>query len=434
MYKAPASLWISRTIDVVGIGPKGDEVGRATVTVSSAKTWMIALGALWAFLSIFLLSTVLAIWPPPAAPAHISVYPLVVTLAANDSLQFLSYGTGPGDPAVIWTSSEGSITPSGVLTVPPKAVSKTIVVTATRNVDRTQIASAQIIIAENRLVMEQSVIDASSRKRGDLIDIYAAGPKGRETGLSWYLAGSGSLDAKKGGYTVGDKSASQAVITAVEYGTDRRASVVVQFSGAEISESQVLLLVVLMGAFGALLGAMRSFVNYVGSRTFVPSWSFYYLSRPMFGAGLALITFLAYRIGAVVGPKSASPADPAAAAFIAGIVGLFADTILQKLKELITQLFRPDDPRPDKLAAGVVTRSPAITKLSVNQGVLTITGSNFATGATVSINGTAIPSISGDMTKLIVALPAALASQGTKLDVIVANPDGTKSAAQSLQL
>ncbi len=123
-----------------------------------------------------------------------------------------------------------------------------------------------------------------------------------------------------------------------------------------------------MGALGALLGAMRSFVNFVGSRSFVPSWSFYYLSRPVFGAALALIVFFAYRIGAVSGLKSASPADAITAAFVAGLVGLFADTFLQKLKELVTQLFRPEDPRPDKLANGAALSKLAITSIRSGSG------------------------------------------------------------------
>jgi hypothetical protein len=78
-------------------------------------------------------------------------------------------------------------------------------------------------------------------------------------------------------------------------------------------------------------GASRSLANFVGNDAFVPRWSLFYVFRPTFGAGLALLVFFGYRIGAVAGVKGAAPADPFAATFVAGMVGLFADTVMQKL-------------------------------------------------------------------------------------------------------
>jgi hypothetical protein len=278
--------------------------------------------------------------------------------------------------------------------------------------------------------MEQSVIDASAMKPGNTIAFHALGPNGAENSLQWYLSGPGNLSAT-GIYTIQDKSVSQSVVTAVDPGSARRTSAVVRFGAAStVSDRSLLLLVLVMGAFGALIGAMRSFVNFVGSRTFAPSWGFYYLSRPVFGAGLALIVFLAYRIGAVTGPQGASSADPFSAAFVSGVVGLFADTFLQKLQELITQLFRPADTRTDKLASSP-TLTPTLGRLSISQGTLTIDGTNFATGATVSLNGAVNHATSTTATKITVGLPAS-AVPGTKLDVIVINPDGAKSAPMSV--
>jgi hypothetical protein len=236
-----------------------------------------------------------------------------------------------------------------------------------------------------------------------------------------------------GVYTVSDKSAAQAVVTALDPAGGRQAAAVVRLtSGRRVDDKPLLWLVVIMGAFGALLGAMRSFVNFVGSRTFVPSWGFYYFSRPVFGAGLALIVFFAYRIGAVTGPQGASPADPFAAAFIAGIVGLFADTFLQKLQELVTQLFRPADPRTDKM--GAAPTPPAVTGLAVDQGVLSVTGTNFASGATVLVNGTGLHPTAITPTKITVALPDSLKATGTKLTVVVTNADGGKSSAVDVKV
>ncbi len=435
LYHAPANVWLSRTIDVIALSGNA-EIGRASVTISSARNWMTAIGLFWALLALLLIGGLFRIWPPPAAPPAVLVYPPEATLQPSDTLQFLSSVTGGGRSAVLWTAAqgqtalEGQISASGVFTAPAAGDGKPITITATRESDRTQTASAQVYLNARKLVMRQSVVDASQAPAGTKIELKAIGPAGEEKGLRWFLSGPGSL-SEAGIYTVGDKSAVQAVATAVDPAGGRQAATIIRLASVQgIDDKPLLWLVAVMGAFGALLGAMRSFVNYVGNRTFVPSWGFYYFSRPIFGAGLALIVFFAYRIGAFTAPQGATPADPFAAAFIAGMVGLFADTVLQKLQELVTQLFRPADPRSDKMSGGGT--APAITALSVDKGTLTITGTNFAAGATVSLNGTGLHPTDISATKMTLAIPAALSAKGTKLDVIVINADGAKSPAMSI--
>jgi hypothetical protein len=60
--------------------------------------------------------------------------------------------------------------------------------------------------------------------------------------------------------------------------------------------------------------------------------------RPLFGARLATIVFFGYRIAAITSLKDTTPADPFTAAFVAGIVGLFADRVLRKLQDTINAL------------------------------------------------------------------------------------------------
>jgi hypothetical protein len=427
LYTAPNVVWLSRTVTVTALDNAGHEIGHATVTVSSAKAWLILLGIFWTVLSFGLLVGIFSWWPPPARPASVSVYPPVATLINGEPLQFLSSAIGSGDTTVIWSASDGEITPSGVFSAPPAPKTGPVTVTATRNSDHTQTASAQVTVNAAQLIMNRSVVDASGMKDGDKIPFQAIGPSGPAGGLKWYLSGPGEI-ATNGTYTVHEKSAAQAVVTAIDPATGRKAAAVLLLLPADVAgDGPMLFLVVLMGAFGALLAAIRSFVNFVGSRSFVPSWSFYYLFRPMFGAGLALIVFLAYRIGAVSGPKGGTPADPFTAAFVAGMVGLFADTVLQKLKELVDQLFRPQDTRSDKLPGEAHASVPAITRLTVANGVLTVEGNGFAAGASVSLNGHDAPTTFVDSTRLTVTpLPASLAGA---VSVIVTNRDGRRSAA-----
>src|SRR5690242_17140116 len=119
LYHSPPNLWMSRTVAVVALS-HGNEVGRATVTISSTRNWILLLGLFWAALAILLLSTMFAIWPPPAVPPSVAIYPPVATLHPSDNLQFLSSATGNGPDAVVWSApAGGQITPPGVFTAPP---------------------------------------------------------------------------------------------------------------------------------------------------------------------------------------------------------------------------------------------------------------------------------------------------------------------------
>jgi hypothetical protein len=200
---------------------------------------------------------------------------------------------------------------------------------------------------------------------------------------------------------------------------------------AELARDRVLIaLVMLLGALGALLAASRSLASFVGNKTFAPRWSLYYILRPLFGAGLAAIVFFGYRIGAVTGLKDTAPADPFAAAFIAGMVGLFADTVLQKLKDTIDALLpATKDDRGNKLNPSTSAAAPSVTSAqgSITSKQMTIKGQGFLTGATITLNGQAREVTFVDATELRAALTDA--DTAGKVRVIVTNPDRQASAA-----
>jgi hypothetical protein len=187
-----------------------------------------------------------------------------------------------------------------------------------------------------------------------------------------------------------------------------------------VRDKGLLILCILMGGLGALLGASRSLGNFVGNDAFVPSWTLFYVFRPTFGAGLALLVFFGYRIGAITGVKGASVADAFAAAFVSGMVGLFADTVLQKLKDVITALFPTQDDRKDKVVAPPV--APVIERVDSSAAghTMTVAGKNFATGAKVTINGQERPTTFVSAVELTVVLDAA--DTGV-VNVVVTNPD-----------
>src|SRR5262245_49150673 len=75
------------------------------------------------------------------------------------------------------------------------------------------------------------------------------------------------------------------------------------------SDSALLRIVLLAGALGGLLHAIRSFVWYVGNRDLRWSWVPTYLTLPIVGALLAAVTYLVVRAGFVgfTSPTAPSP-------------------------------------------------------------------------------------------------------------------------------
>ena len=116
-------------------------------------------------------------------------------------------------------------------------------------------------------------------------------------------------------------------------------------------EVQLLLLVLCAGALGSYLHAVQSLTDYIGNRQLTSSWFWFYLTRPFLGMALAIVFYAAIRGGFVAGsPADARSVNPFGVVAIAALVGMFADTATQKLKEIFNTLFKTTDVRLDKLA------------------------------------------------------------------------------------
>lgn len=112
-----------------------------------------------------------------------------------------------------------------------------------------------------------------------------------------------------------------------------------------VSEEEVLLMVILLGALGGSLHMLASFVRYVGNRQLKRSWILYYLSAPLMGAILAPIVYMLLRVG-VLSPSTGETASSTsnlnllAIYAFAALTGLFAKTASDKLSEVFSTLFR----------------------------------------------------------------------------------------------
>lgn len=189
------------------------------------------------------------------------------------------------------------------------------------------------------------------------------------------------------------------------------------------SETRLLLIVILAGAFGSLVHAIRSFYWYVGNRNLKWSWILTYLLLPFGGGILAMLFYFVVRGGFFSSQSTIDATSPFAFAAISGLVGMFSSQAAEKLKQIASTVFAPAQQGKDH--TGPVA-APKIDSISPTSGPaagatpLTINGSNFQSGVKVSLGGVSIPATSITPTSIAVTTPA---HGPGKADVTVTNPD-----------
>ncbi|MFZ0705819.1 MAG: hypothetical protein WAM71_09480 [Candidatus Korobacteraceae bacterium] len=112
-------------------------------------------------------------------------------------------------------------------------------------------------------------------------------------------------------------------------------------------ERRFLLIVIVVGALGSYIHAATSFADFIGNRTFVKSWSWWYLLRPFIGVALAILVYFGVRGGLVSASTGADSLSPYGVAAIAGLAGLCSRQATDKLREVFETLFKTDHP-PDR--------------------------------------------------------------------------------------
>ena len=121
-------------------------------------------------------------------------------------------------------------------------------------------------------------------------------------------------------------------------------------------ETRLIIIVLLAGALGSYIHAIKSLADFLGNRTLIASWFWWYITRPFLGMTLALVFYAALRGGLLVGtPADVKFVNPFGAFTVAALVGMFADKATQKLGELFDTLFRTEEKRSDKLHALVLS-------------------------------------------------------------------------------
>jgi hypothetical protein len=115
-------------------------------------------------------------------------------------------------------------------------------------------------------------------------------------------------------------------------------------------EVLLLLIVACCGLLGSSLHCLRSLSWYVGSRALRRSWILRYLLQPFTGALLALIVYFVARAGFLPAAQSSVNSNYIGFAAIAGLVGLFSNAAVLKLKSVAENLFTQPKPGADHVS------------------------------------------------------------------------------------
>ena len=110
------------------------------------------------------------------------------------------------------------------------------------------------------------------------------------------------------------------------------------------AEVQLLILVALAGAIGSLVHTIRSFAWYAGQRKLVWSWITRYVLQPFVGSALGLIFYFVIRGGFFSTNAGVNETLPFSFIAVAGLVGMFAEPAVLKLKQVAETLFAKPEP------------------------------------------------------------------------------------------
>lgn len=104
-------------------------------------------------------------------------------------------------------------------------------------------------------------------------------------------------------------------------------------------EVRLLWIVMLAGALGSLIHALRSVYWYVGNRKFVWSWIGKYLVLPFSGSALAVVFYFVVRGGFFSPQAGFANTSPFGFAAMAALVGLFSEQAVLKLQQIAETVF-----------------------------------------------------------------------------------------------
>lgn len=200
-------------------------------------------------------------------------------------------------------------------------------------------------------------------------------------------------------------------------------------------DERLLLLVIVAGMLGAFVHGATSLADFIGNNSFNKNWAWFYLLRPVIGMALALVFYFVIRGGFLTTSGGAGDINPYGIAALAGLVGMFSKQATDKLSEVFSTLFKSSE-GGDKLRTGSLEGDKTVTVSKVDppqiiavtgSPTITLTGTNFVSGATVQANGTVLETTFVSETQLTAQLTRELIANPVTLKLKVVNPDANES-------
>jgi hypothetical protein len=164
------------------------------------------------------------------------------------------------------------------------------------------------------------------------------------------------------------------------------------FFGATIPmsrEQNLLLLMALLGALGAMAHIIRSYFKYVGERNLIWSWMPQYFLIPFVGAILATITYILLRAGLIGGSSSGAIPEGNTWGFaaVATLVGLFSAQAAAKLKDIFEIVLAPAKPGGETAGTSPAQPPTLVTTSAAAGADIVITGDGLETAKVVTFTG-----------------------------------------------
>ena len=206
-------------------------------------------------------------------------------------------------------------------------------------------------------------------------------------------------------------------------------------------DSAFFVVVLAAGSLGASVHALRSLGWYVGNRNMRQSWVPSLLLLPMVGALLALLAYLVVRAGLVSGPLSSEAVSPFGFVALAGLVGLFTDQTIGKLKAVFETLLAPAPTGADHSPGAAPTgadhssvAAPLIDWLSATSGAagteLRIRGSNLAQVTQAFFGDQPVIPLAVSGSEVVVTVPSGAATGPVSL----VGPNGKAISAETFEI
>jgi hypothetical protein len=382
---------------------KAGQKASATINIADVRKTILALGIYAMSLGALVVIGILLAWGNlyhPPATTQVIVNPAVVTLDAVQpaSVPFTATVVGGADERFSWSvEGGGEIDSGGMFRQKASSQENTLTVTARTTTAPYLFGTAVILIRKGtalQIAPQTAYVFPSQQVPFQTPNVTS----------TWSVSRSdlGSITSD-GLFTAAlPANPPQVVqISAWKNGAQAAIATVIgtkpQFAGS--SNAGVLIFVILCGMLGSMIYFFSSFVSYVGNQNFRSNWTWFYISRPCVGGGVALIFFFIVGSGLINGT---SVGELMKLGMISALVGLFSDKAIVKLSDVMDVLLSSNNTRKDKLddttqpapkaPTTATALQPKITSFdppNIKPGVatsVTVKGANFGTGYKVKVN------------------------------------------------